>query len=359
MASRSEVKRSHWKVGVLVLVVLLTVAALVLLISGNSGIIFASKLEVRVYFKNSGGLKIGSPVNLDGVTIGNVRAIRIVDSSRETPVEVVMAIRDKYRGDLLTDSRANINTVGVLGSSEIDIDNVRASGKPITNHGVLLTGGAPNLENTLSSFQDTTQKFGTTLSEGNVLLNNLSSREGTIGKVINDPKLRERATSAVDDLTLIPAKASEGKGTVGKLMTDDSLMNHLKDLQAKFSDISTAMESGQGTAGKILNDPALGKNLKEASQQMHQISTEASAGQGAVGMMVKDRAFQQKLKDTGSQMSSLAAETRSGQGTVGEMMQKNSSLDQHMDALVKNSRELVTGMRKHPMKYFSIHLRLF
>ena len=359
MASRSEVKRSQWKVGVLMLVMLSVVAALVLLISGNSGIIFASKLKVRVYFKNSEGLKVGSPVNLDGVTIGNVRAIRIVEKPRETPVEVVMAIRDKYRGDLLTDSRANINTIGVLGSTEIDIDNVHASGSPITNDGVVLTGGAPNLGNALSAFQDTTEKFGTTLSESNVLLNDLSSNQGSIGKLINDPTLRDKAAKAVSELSSIPVEASEGKGTVGKLMTDDSLMNHLKDMQTKFSDISTAMDSGQGTAGKILKDPALGRNLKEASQQMHQISTESNSGQGAVGMMVKDREFKQKLRDTGSQMHSIAAETRSGQGTFGKMMAKNSSLDQHMDELVKRSRELVTGMRKHPMKYFSIHLRLF
>lgn len=359
MTSRGEVKRSQVKVGVLMLVALSTVAALVILITGNSGILFSSKLSVRVYFKNSGGLKIGSPVKLDGVTIGNVRAIRIVDHPRETPVEVVMAIRDKYRANLLTDSRANLNTIGVLGSTEIDIDNVHASGEAIANHGVLLTGGAPNLENALSSFQDTTQKFGTTLSEGNVLLNNLSSRQGTMGELINDPALRTRAASAESELTSIPVKASEGKGTIGKLMTDDSLMNHLKDMQAKFSDISTAMESGQGTAGKILKDPALGRNLKEASQQMHQISAEASSGQGAVGMMVKDQEFQQKLKDTGGQMRSIASETRSGQGTMGPLMMKNSSLDQQMDALMKNSRELVTGMRKHPVKYFSIHLRLF
>lgn len=359
MASRGDIRLSHVKVGVLMLVALCTVAALVLLISGNSGIIFASKLEVRVYFKNSGGLKVGSPVNLDGVTIGNVRRIRIVDHPRETPVEVVMSIRDKYRSDLLTDSQANLNTIGVLGSAEIDIDNVHASGKPIANHGVLLTGGAPNLENALSSFQDTTQKFGTTVSEGNVLLNNLSSGQGSMGKLINDPTLRVNAASAVNALSSIPVKASEGKGTVGKLMTDDSLMNHLKDMQAKFSDISTSIQSGQGTAGKILKDPALGRNLKEASNQMHQISTEASSGQGAVHMMVKDRQFKKNLNEAGGEMSSIAGQTRSGQGTLGKLMAKNSSLDQHLDELMKNSRELVTGMRKHPLKYFSIHLRLF
>jgi phospholipid/cholesterol/gamma-HCH transport system substrate-binding protein len=359
MASSGAVKRSQVKVGALMLVALSAVAALVLLLSGNSGIIFASKLNVRVYFKNSGGLKVGSPVNLDGVTIGNVRAIRILDHPRETPVEVVMAIRDQYRRDLLTDSRANLNTIGVLGSTEIDIDNVHASGKPIENDGVLLTGGAPNLENALSAFQDTTQKFGTTLSEGNVLLSNLSSRQGSIGKLINDPKLRDRAASAVSEFSSIPVKASEGRGTIGKLMTDNSLMNHLQDMQAKLSDISASVENGQGTAGKILKDPALSINLKEASEQMHQISTEASSGQGAVGMMVKDREFQQKLKDTGGQMRSIAAETSSGRGTMGKMMSRNSPLDLHLDELMKNSRELVTGMRNHPVKYFSIHLRLF
>lgn len=358
MRGRGDVKRSRLKVGVLILVALSAVAMLALLISGNTGALFGGKFEVRAYFKNASGLKIGSPVKLDGVTIGNVRAIRIVEHPARTPVEAVMSIRESYRSGLRTDSLANLSTIGVLGSTEVDIDNVHAHGPPVKNNGVLETGGIPNLEDALQSFQNTNQKISTTLSEVNLLMKHLDTNEGSIGKLINDPTLRTHAASAVKEFSSIPTQVSAGEGTVGKFMTDPSLMNHVKDMQAKFSDISTAVKDGQGTAGKFIQNPSLGRNLKEASKQLQQISTEVRSGNGAVTMMLKNQEFKTKLHDTGSQLRAVKAQVSAGKGTLGQM-KKNSSLDHHLDELVGSSKKLVTGFRKHPLKYVKIRFRIF
>lgn len=358
MPGRKDVQRSKLKVGALILVALSAVAVVALLISGNGGVLFSSKLEVRAYFKNATGLKVGAPVNLNGVTIGNVRSIRIVNHPVDTPVEVVMAINDKYRSDLLTDSRVNLSTIGVLGNMEVDIDSIHAHGQPIENHGVLQTGGNPNLEDALRSFQTTNQELGKTITKANVLLGHLSSNKGSLGKLINDPTLRNRAATTVKELSSIPTQISAGQGTVGKFMTDDSLMNHLKEMQAKFSNISTAIDSGQGTVGKFMKDPALGKNLKEASSQLHEISAEVHSGHGAVAMMLTNTDFKKKLSDTGSQLQSIKAQVSAGKGTIGQI-KKNPSLDKHLKELVSNSRKLVTGFRKHPLKYVRIRFRIF
>lgn len=358
MSVRREVQRSQLKVGVLIVVALSAVAAVSLLISGDTGVLFSGKLKVRAYYANSTGLKVGAPVNLNGVTIGNVRAVRIVEQPKATPVEVVMAIGNRYRGDLLTDSRANLSTLGVLGTTEIDISNIHAHGQPVANNAVLLTGGNPNLQDALQAFQTTNQKIGTTLREANVLVKHLSSNEGSIGKLINDAALRNRAAAAMEEFSSIPTQVNNGQGTVGKLMTDDSLTHHLKDMQAKFADISHAVNSGQGTAGKFMKNPALGRNLKEASQQLHQIATETRSGQGAVAMMMKNPDFMAKLHDTGSQLRSMEAQANAGQGTVGQM-KKNPSLDNHLKELLSNSRQLATGLRKSPRKYFAIRFRIF
>jgi len=358
MAGRREIQNSRVKVGVLMLVALSALAALFLLISGRTSGILSRKITVRAYYKNAAGLKVGAPVNLDGVTIGNVRAIRVVTQPALTPVEVIMAIGYKYRSGVRTDSRADIRTIGVLGSTEIDIDNVHAQGQPIANNGVLLPGGAPNLQDAMSSFQDATQKLNTALGDFNVLVGDFGSNKGSIGKLINDPTLRNRAVAAVNDFSSIPAQVSAGKGTVGKFVKDDSLSNHLKDTQAKLSNIKTEFNNGQGTAGKFMKDPALKKNLKETSAQLHQISTEVNSGRGAVGMMLKNPDFKKELHETGQQLSTLQAQTSAGKGTLGQMM-KNPSLGNELKELVSNSRELVKGIRKHPFKYVRLRLRLF
>ena len=72
MPSQQEVQWSQLKVGVLVIVALVALTALIFLMSGSTGGIFAGKITLRSYFENAAGLKVGAPVNLEGVTIGNV-----------------------------------------------------------------------------------------------------------------------------------------------------------------------------------------------------------------------------------------------------------------------------------------------
>ena len=90
LPSQQEVQWSQLKVGVLVLVGLAVLVLLIFLMSGSTGGLFTGKLTVRSYFENSAGLKVGAPVNLEGVTIGNVKSIKIAPDRKLTPVEITM-----------------------------------------------------------------------------------------------------------------------------------------------------------------------------------------------------------------------------------------------------------------------------
>ena len=78
MPSQKELRWSQLKVGILTLCALAALTAIIFILSGSTGGLFTKKLNLRAYFANANGLKVGAPVTLDGVTIGNVTMVRIL-----------------------------------------------------------------------------------------------------------------------------------------------------------------------------------------------------------------------------------------------------------------------------------------
>jgi len=195
--SQQEVQWSQLKVGVLVLVALAALTALVFLMSGNTGGFLAGKITARSYFENSAGLKIGAPVNLEGVTIGSVKSVRIVPERKLTPVEVVMRISKKYTPALHSDSKTSLETIGVLGDTVVDINSKFATGPEIQDGAELQTTETPNLSDVIKSSQGTIEQLNTILAKVDNLVDSLNSGKGSIGMLINDPTLYNRAIAAL------------------------------------------------------------------------------------------------------------------------------------------------------------------
>ena len=98
MPSQKQLKWSQLKVGVTVTAASITLAVLILLMSGTGGI-FTHKIILVSYFDDAGGLRVGAPVRLQGVDIGNVSKIQIVSdpTHKITPVEVTMKVNTRVK----------------------------------------------------------------------------------------------------------------------------------------------------------------------------------------------------------------------------------------------------------------------
>ncbi len=358
MPSQQEVQWSQLKVGVLVIVALIALTALIFLMSGSTGGIFAGKIVLRSYFENSAGLKVGAPVNLEGVTIGNVKSIRIVQSRRLTPVEVTMKVSTKYTQDVREDSKASLDTVGVLGDTVVDISSKHAIGPSVKDNDELGTNESPNLSDVIKSSQGTIEQVDTILAKLDNLVDSLNTGKGSVGQLINNPALFNQATAAVQQLSQITADISKGRGTVGKLLTDDKLYNNLNETTIHLNHVATEIDSGQGTIGKLLKDQALYNNLNQTVDHANALMAQINQGQGTLGMLVKDPKFEAKFRDTVERLDSIMAKIDSGQGTIGQLV-VNPSLYNNADAMLGETRNLVTQIRENPKKYLTFHVKVF
>jgi len=356
--SQQEVQWSQLKVGVLVIVALIALTALIFLMSGSSGGLFAGKITLRSYFENAAGLKVGAPVNLEGVTIGNVKLIRIVPERKLTPVEVIMKVSKRYTADVRQDSKTSLDTIGVLGDTVVDIDSKHAIGPRVKDNDELATTESPNLSDVIKSSQGTIEQVNTILAKIDSLVDSLNTGKGSIGQLINDPALYNKAVQAVDQLSKLSADLNAGKGSVGKLLKDDTFYNNLNETTARLNHITAEIDNGQGTVGKLLKDKALYDNLNQTVSNANVLIAEINQGKGTIGMLAKDPEFQAKFRDSVDKLDSIMDRINSGQGTIGQLV-ANPSLYNNADAMLTESRNLVTQIRENPKKYLTFRVKIF
>jgi len=330
----------------------------ILLMSSSEGGLFAKKLTLRTYLDNAGGLKAGAPVTLEGVTIGNITAIRVVPERSPKPVEVIMRVGGKYIHDLHVDSTTSIAQAGVLGDSYVDITSAHAKGPQPTNNTELASIQASSLQGVISASQTSIEEITRLMRNSNRLIDTLNSTHGTIGGLINDPVFYAKMNRIADNLDKLTASINNGQGTLGKFVNDDTLYTHANSVVDRLDKITASIQDGQGTAGKLINDDTLYKNLNATIANANQLLGDVNAGKGSIGKLAKDPEFSRKLDDTITRLDGILTNIDEGKGTIGQLMQ-NRSLYDHTDQTMDQAQQLVKSIRDNPKKYLVIRLKLF
>lgn len=358
MPSQQELRWSQLKVGITVIVASLVLAVLIFLMSGTAGL-FTKKLTLRAFFQSANGLRIGAPVTLQGVTVGNVKEIRIVPDRKGDPVEVIMKLADSPALTAIKkDSTAGLTSAGVLGDLFVDIDSKAATGAPAQNFDILKTSEATSIEDVVKSGQGTLQNMDVLLKRMDRILATVEAGNGSVGKFINDPALFNRANAMLTQMQAIVDDVSKGKGSIGKLLVDDDLYKRVSSSVDKLNKIVDDLNAGKGNAGKFLKDEELYKNANETIAKANKLMDDINAGRGTLGKLAKDEEFAKKIDNITTNLSSMSTRLEAGEGSVGKLM-RDPSLYNNADQMLVETRNLVKAIRENPKKYLTIHFKLF
>ncbi len=358
MPSQQEIRWSQLRVGVLVAVALIILVVLIFLMTGSTGGLFTRKINLRCYFENAAGLKVGAPVTLQGVPKGNVKSVKVVPDHKPNMVEVVVTVNDSDIAQLHTDTKASIKSAGVLGDSFLDLDSLHATGPPPKNNAELLPGDAPSIDQVISNSNESIKHIDALIGELQTTVKTINDQKGTIGKLIGDRALAAKLDHITSDLESISSSINNGKGTLGKLVNDDTLYNRANDAVTHIDNIAANLDSTKGTAGKLIHDPTLYNNLNSAIENTNHILKEIRDGNGVAGKLTHDPEFARKLDDSITHLDSLLKQVDEGQGSVGQLF-KNRSLYDHADQTMDQASQLINGMRTNPKKYLNIQLKMF
>ena len=357
MPSQKQLKWSQLRVGLTVLIAGVTLAVLIILMSGTTGL-FTPKITLKSYFDNAGGLRDGAPVRLQGVDVGNVTGVRVVTDKPLTPVEITMRVTTKYQSSLRKDSVTSLSTAGVLGETYIDIDSSHAKGPEAHNGDTLATRETPDIQDVVRASQGTLQNLDALLKRTDRILAFVESGQGSIGKLVYDPTLYNQFAQTVNEFKGIVDQVQKGQGSLGKLVSNDEAYNKVIAAVDKLNAMIDDLQAGKGTAGKFLKDPSLYNNANDTIANVKKLTDDINAGKGTLGKLTKDEALAQKLDTTITKLSLLTDRLEAGEGTAGKLF-KDPSLYNNADQMLVETRQLVKSIREDPKKYLTFKVRVF
>jgi phospholipid/cholesterol/gamma-HCH transport system substrate-binding protein len=357
LPSQKQLKWSQLRVGLTVLIASVTLAVLIFLMSGTGGW-FTRKIRLRSYVDNAGGLRIGAPVRLAGVDIGNVTGIQIVSGKPLTPVEVTMKVNTKYSFDLRKDSVIMLATAGILGETYVDVDSTSAKGVEAADGDTLTAKEQPDIQDVVRASQSTLQNIDTLLKRVDRIVAFIESGQGSIGKVIYDPALYNQINATVAEFKGLVDQIQSGKGSIGPLLTSDEAYKKVMMAVDKVNVMIDDLQQGKGSAGKLLKDPELYDNTNKTIANVRQLTDDINAGKGALGKLAHDQEFANKLQQTLNNLEALSARLEQGEGTAG-MLFKDPGLYNNSNQMLVETRELVKSIRENPKKYLTFHVKVF
>jgi len=340
------------RVGALVLVVLAISAIFVFYVTGE-GRLFARHVEYKTFLPAVAGLKPGAPVRLAGFEVGTVKTVGLADDFRQDPVnktEVRFQVLQRYKNYVRSNSLAYITTEGLLGESVLELDP--------SLEGELVPPGEAVPGTEKGNIKEIVQNVDAITGDVRTLIADVRAGKGTMGKLIVDPELYDRAQQAVNDFQSLTRRAAAGEGTLGRLMVSEELYDQLKATANTLQQGADAIRDKQGTLGKLIYDTAIYDQAESFVKRADKMAARLEAGEGTLGKLMTEEELHTDVKQTFANAREITRKVNEGEGVFGRAV-NDPRVYENFNELTTEMRALISDFRKNPKEYLRIKFSIF
>ncbi len=271
-------------------------------LSGGGTSIFESKKKFVCYFKNVNGLVTGSPVWMSGVEVGNVKSVKFVNISPEKQVELVCRVKKEVWDRMTTKALVQLGTIGFLGDKYIEVIPGVDGGNPINDMDIVPTINAGSVDAVFVEAENSLASMHSTINNVDTLLTRMNRGEGTLGKIATDDAMYNQMTTLLGELTKLTAelqknqvrivesleqtsnaigsistKVDSNTGTIGRLVNDPKLYDNLAQSTASLDSILHKINIAEGNVGMLVNDTALYSEMTDLMTRMNSLISDIQA----------------------------------------------------------------------------------
>jgi phospholipid/cholesterol/gamma-HCH transport system substrate-binding protein len=342
----------------MVIIGLAILAIGIFFISGQEGF-FRRRYTLKAYVTDAAGLRQGAQVSLAGVAVGSVERIEISPyPERARAVEIVMRVARAYQDQIRADSRASIETVGLLGDSYMDITRGSPGQEVIADGGVLISSEEADVKRVVQNANDVIVNLGALSAKLNDITGQIQSGKGSVGKLVYDQTLYNRLNKTTDTLDRMVTRVDQGQGTLGKLLADETLYGTTVATIDRLNKVIDDMQHGSGSFAKFVSDPSVYNNVNHLVTQANSLVDGINQGQGTLGKLAKDPQLFNRLNETFDHLNAVSTRIDQGQGTLGKLS-TDPTLYNNLSQSSQSLRDFLTEFKKSPKKYLTLKLRVF
>lgn len=335
---RASERSNAMRVGVFLTVGMLVGALAIFAIGEKSGL-FERKVVVYANFEDISGLVSGAPVRLAGLDVGTVSDIELPEKLEEREARVALSIKARYMNRVRKDSRAFIDSKGLLGDKIVNITLGTAATPELKDGDTIATRTSLSMESLANKVEDalasvtrvsqTADEAIGELAVGQVrtdigravattadILEQVKSGDGLVHRLLYDPRYAERVAQAIDETAATMARVGNaaqrldravaavesGPGTLHELIYGQDGVEAMHELRAAASELSTMMREvreGDGLAHALVYDSQgqqIVDDLHAVTQRIDRLTGDIEKGRGTLGGLVVDPSVYEDMK---------------------------------------------------------------
>ena len=343
------------------LVGLFVLAAGIFYVTGG-GNFLSPKYRLKTYLPEVAGLSNGAPVRLDGVEIGNVENIKIVEWGKTKPdknknIEVDMRLDRRFGKYVLNDSTASLVTEGLLGNRYVNVKRGE-TGLPIADNGEIIGSEEKAMKEVVERSAEVLGNLNALSDDVRDLIQGVKEGKGSLGNMRPEEQAYRHLNSILAKGDEMVTNIQSGQGTLGRLVTSDEVYTKLDKGLEHVNVILADVRAQKGTIGKLMYDPTLYDQAKQAITNGNAMIGDIRDGKGTFGKLATDETLYSKLKETSTNLASATAKLNDSNNTAGKLF-SDPKLYDNLTNLTGDMRLLIGDFRKNPKKYLHVKITLF
>jgi ABC-type transport system involved in resistance to organic solvents, periplasmic component len=274
----------------------------------------------KVKFENVNGLAPSKPVSINGLRVGRVEEISIVDDQTPIYFEVLISIEKDV--EFSKNTIAEIYEPGIMSGAEVRL--ILDYGKDIAQSGDYLNGRVAG-----GMFAGITEQLGPTQTKIDSVLITLNKTLAGVDSMLDQ----------------------ENKQNLKVLLKN---LNHtVSSFDATAKSIERTSNSANGLIAQ--NEQTIKKTLNNANTTL--ASTQATIEKfGKTADKINAMELEKTIKnfeEASKNLNSLLADINNGKGSLGKLAKEDDIADE-LKATIKSVNSLVDDLKKNPSRYVNI-----